>query len=63
MPLRSRHDYAVVLHRGLPGPAGDTCPGVLRQPITHGMGDDSRMRTANQPVSTGFSELARYLEA
>jgi hypothetical protein len=24
MPLRSRHGYAVVLHRGLPGPAGET---------------------------------------
>jgi hypothetical protein len=62
MPLRYRHGYAVDLHRGLPGPAGETCPGVHRQ-SSPWRGGGCRIRTANQPIFTGLSELARYLEA
>jgi len=50
MPLRHRHGYAAGFHRGLP--AGDLKP-AREFPAR----DEGRVRTAIQPVSTGF-ELA-----
>jgi hypothetical protein len=56
LPMRSRHGYAVDLHRDLPGPTCETVPEVPRPtPV-------ERVRTAHQPRSTGF-ELARIQEA
>ena len=53
MPLRSRHGYAAVLHRGLP--ASDLK--LAREfPARH----EERVRTATQPISTGL-ELAGNL--
>jgi hypothetical protein len=54
LPLRPRHGYAAVLHRGLQTRAGETQPGV---PAVA-----RRARTANQPESTGL-ELAEIQEA
>ena len=53
MPLRYRHDYAADLHRGLP--AGDLKP-AQEFPAR----DEGQVRTAIQPISTGF-ELAGNL--
>jgi hypothetical protein len=54
LPLRPRHGYAAVLHRGLQTRAGETQPGVPAMAW--------RARTANQPESTGL-ELAELQEA
>src|ERR1017187_1945405 len=48
LPLRHRHGYAVDLHRGLQTQAKQTQPEV---PLPLAAG---RVRTANQPESTGF---------
>ena len=56
MPLRPRHGYAVDLHRDLPAQIAQTRPGV---PLPLATG---RVRTANQPESTGL-ELASDQEA
>jgi hypothetical protein len=48
LPLRHRHGYAVDLHRGLQTQAKQTRPEV---PLPLAAG---RVRTANQPESTGF---------
>lgn len=56
LPLWPRRGYAVDLHRGLPGQAADTRPGVPR-PVMR-----ERVGTTVQPVSTGF-ELAVLQEA
>jgi hypothetical protein len=53
LPLRHRHGYAAVLHRGLP--TGETNP-IQEFPARH----EGPVRAANQPISTGF-ELAKVL--
>jgi hypothetical protein len=54
MPLRHRHGYAAVLHRGLPtSVTNQSRSSPTRHPA-------SRVRTAIQPPSTGF-ELAVLL--
>lgn len=53
MPLRHRHGYAAVLHRGLP--TGETNP-IQEFPARH----EGPVRAAIQPVSTGF-ELVKVL--
>ena len=56
LPLRHRHGYAVDLHRGLPAQA-EQDPNQEFPARTCG-----RVRTANQPTSTGL-ELALRQEA
>lgn len=54
--LRPRHGYAVDIHRDLPGQTRQTLPGVPSPAETN------EVRTAHQPISTGF-ELANCQEA
>ncbi len=49
LPLRHRHGYAVVLHRGLRTQSVKTRSGVAHLPMTRG-----RVRAASQPESTGL---------
>ena len=53
MPLRYRHGYAAVLHRGLP-------TGKINPAQEFSTRNEGRVRTAIQPRSTGF-ELAEVL--
>ena len=55
MLLRHRHGYAADLHRGLP--AGDLKP-AREFPARH----EERVRTAIQPISTGFGAGGKLKE-